>query len=382
MATDFVRDILGFKPSEPLSPEKQAQWEQIKQSGVEALRMLNPVRTDAPNVGSLRNLSSAQVKRGASLLPTYAATVTGATGSSDPTDYLNAKIMRSGRELVIPSNQTTAIDRSAKTGLRVFTQGTPGQDGYARMVVTPAQQGLRTAGTVQTPGGMMFSGTAADAQKFMEPVGRVDYNSPQYQDFVEYNRSKAAAPPASAAQPLSLVAAPRPVFGGTGGWKTDIAKYQADTQAYNAAINEQGALARESLRAVAGQQPAPESQSQIGLRAAQTEEAKARTGLLDTQAKAAAEQQKWTKLTEEVPTLDPVTKTMVMKKREYLYNAATNEVRKPNEQVNPLEQDAAAKRAAFAATYITKDLQKKWESMSDSEKDAAMDVITKAAAKK
>ena len=73
---------------------------------------------------------------------------------------------------------------------------------------------------------------------------------------------------------------------------------------------------------------------------------------------------------------------MVMKKREYLYNAATNEVRKPNEQVNPLEQDAAAKRAAFAATYITKDLQKKWESMSDSEKDAAMDVITKAAANK
>ena len=42
-----------------------------------------------------------------------------------------------------------------------YTQGTPGQDGYGKIVVTPGQQGLRTAGTVQTPGGMTFSGTAA-----------------------------------------------------------------------------------------------------------------------------------------------------------------------------------------------------------------------------
>lgn len=271
----------------------------------------------------------------------------------------------------------------APTGLRTFTQGTPGQDGYARMVVTPAQQGPRTAGAVQTPGGMTFSGTAADAQKFMEPVGRVDYNSQQYQDFVEYNRSKAAAPPASAAQPFSLVAAPRPAFGGTGGWKTDLAKYQADTQAYNAAIGEQGALARESLRAVAGQRPAPESQSQIGLRTAQTEEAKARTGLLDTQAKVAAEQQKWVTLTEEVPTVDPATSLTVMRKQQYLYNPTNKEIVRPGEAAGTgTQQGDAAKRAAFAATYITKDLQKKWESMSDSEKDAAMDAITKAAAKK
>ena len=271
----------------------------------------------------------------------------------------------------------------APTGLRTFTQGTPGQDGYARMVITPAQQGLRTAGTVQTPGGMTFSGTAADAQKFMEPVSRVDYNSPQYQDFVEYNRSKTAAPPASAAQPFSLVAAPLPVFGGTGGWKTDIAKYQADIQAYNAAIGEQGALARESLRAAASQQPAPESPSQIGLRSMQTKEAEARAGLLDAQTKAAVEQQKWTTLTEEVPTFDPASGTTVMKKQQYLYNPKTKEIVRPGEAAGTgATQDAAAKRAAFAATYITKDLQKKWESMSDSEKDAAMDVITKAAAKK
>lgn len=271
------------------------------------------------------------------------------------------------------------------TGLRTFTQGTPGQDGYARMVVTPAQQGLRTAGTVtvRTPEGMTFTGSAADAQKFMEPVGRVDYNSPQYQDFVAYNRSKAAAPPASAVQPFSLVAAPRPVFGGTGGWKTDIAKYQADMQAYNAAINEQGALAIESLRAISGQQPAPESQSQIALRNMQTKEAEARAGLLSEQTKATAEQQKWVTLTEEVPTLDPETKTMVMKKREYLYNAATNEVRKPNEQVNPLEQDAAAKRAAFAAANITDPAhKKKWDSMTPEQRDAAMAIITSSSTKK
>ena len=271
----------------------------------------------------------------------------------------------------------------APTGLRTFTQGTPGQDGYARMVVTPAQQGLRTAGTVQTPGGMTFSGTAADAQKFMEPVSRVDYNSPQYQDFVAYNRSKASAPPASAAQPFSLVAAPLPVFGGTGGWKTDIAKYQADTQAYNAAINEQGALARGSLRAVASRQPTPETASQIGFRNMQTQEAQARTNLYNEQTKQAQEQQKWTKLTEEVPTLDPETKTMVMKKREYLYNAATNEVRKPNEQVNSLAQDAAAKRAAFAAANITDPAhKKKWDSMTPEQQDAAMDIITNISTKK
>ena len=269
----------------------------------------------------------------------------------------------------------------SSTGLRTFTQGTPGQDGYARMVVTPAQQGLRTAGTVQTPGGMTFSGTAADAQKFMEPVGRVDYNSPQYQDFVAYNRSKAAAPPTSAAQPFSLVAAPRPVFGGTGGWKTDIAKYQADTQAYNEAINEQGALARESLRAVAGQQPAPESQSQVALRNMQTKEAEARAGLLSEQTKAAAEQQKWVTLTDEVPTVDPATGLTVMRKQQYLYNPKTKE-RAGETAGTGATQDAAAKRAAFAATYITKDLQKKWESMSDSEKDAAIEAVNKNVAKK
>ena len=348
------------------------------------IRQLNqPPTTVVPNTYSLRppTTQSAQVKRGASLLPTYAATVTGATGSSDPTDYLNAKIMRSGRELVIPSNQTTAIDRSAKTGLRVFTQGTPGQDGYARMVVTPAQQGLRTAGTVQTPGGMTFSGTAADAQKFMETVGRVDYNSPQYQDFVEYNRSKTAAPPELTRPVTSVVIPDRPVFGGTGGWKTDIAKYQADMQAYTAAINEQGALARESLRTVAGRQPTPESPSQIALRNMQTKEVEAHTGLLSEQTKAAAEQQKWVTLTEEVPTFDPASGTTVMKKKQYLFNPETKE-RVGETADTGATQDAAAKRAAFAATYITKDLQKKWASMSDSEKDAAMDVITKAAAKK
>ena len=291
--------------------------------------------------------------------------------------------MRSGRELVTPSNQTTATDRSAESGLRTFTQGTPGQDGYARMVVTPAQQGLRTAGTVQTPGGMTFSGTAADAQKFMEPVGRVDYNSPQYQDFVEYNRSKAAAPPELTQSVTSVVIPARPVFGGTGGWKTDIAKYQADIQAYNAAINEQGALARESLRAAQQQLAPPETASQIGLRNMQTQEAQARTNLYNEQTKQAQEQQKWTKLTEEVPTLDPETKTMVMKKREYLYNAATNEVRKPNEQVNPLEQDAAAKRAAFAAANITDPAhKKKWDSMTPEQQDAAMAIITSSSTKK
>lgn len=260
----------------------------------------------------------------------------------------------------------------APTGLRTFTQGTPGQDGYARMVVTPAQQGLRTAGTVQTPGGMTFSGTAADAQKFMEPVSRVDYNSPQYQDFVAYNRSKASAPPASAAQPFSLVAAPLPVFGGTGGWKTDIAKYQADIQAYNAAIGEQGALARESLRAAASQQPAPESPSQIGLRSMQTKEAEARAGLLDAQTKAAVEQQKWTTLTEEVPTLDPATGLTIMKKQQYLYNPTNKEIVRPGEAVGPGgTQEAAAKRATFEAAYITTDARRKqWNALTPEQKDA------------
>ena len=275
------------------------------------------------------------------------------------------------------------IREDSPTGLRTFTQGTPGQDGYGRMVVTPAQQGLRTAGTVQTPGGMTFSGTAADAQKFMEPVGRVDYNSPQYQDFVEYNRSKTAAPQ-ELTQSVSSVAIPAmPVFGGTGGWKTDIAKYQADIQAYNAAINEQGALARESLRTVAGRQPTPESPSQIALRNMQTKEAEARTGLLSEQTRAAAEQQKWVTLTEEVPTFDPASGTTVMKKKQYLYNAATNEVRKPNEQVNPLEQAAAAKRAAFAAVNITDPAHKKmWDSMTPEQQDAAMAIITSSSTKK
>ena len=374
MALNFIQDVLGFKPSEPLSPEKQAQWDQIKQSGVEALRMLNPVRTDAPKVGALsRQPASAKINRGASLLPTYAATVTGATGSSDPTDYLNAKIMRSGRELVTPSNQVTATDRSAGTGLRTFTQGTPGQDGYARMVVTPAQQGLRTAGTVQTPGGMTFSGTAADAQKFMEPVSRVDYNSPQYQDFVAYNRSKAAAPPELTQSVTSVVIPARPVFGGTGGWKTDIAKYQADIQAYNAAINEQGALARESLRAVAGQQPAPESQSQIALRNMQTKEAEARTGLLSEQTKAAAEQQKWVTLTEEVPTYDPASGTTVMKKKQYLYNPANKEIVRPGETAGsaPNLDATTAKRATFEAAYVTTDARRKqWNALTPEQKDA------------
>ena len=381
MATDFVQDEI--QRIAQMSPENKLQWDQVKQTGIEALRMLNPVRTDAPKVGALRNPSPAKVERGGSLLPTYAATVTGATGSLDFTDYLNTKIMRNGRELVIPSNQTIATDRSAGTGLRTFTQGTPGQDGYARMVVTPAQQGLRTAGTVQTPGGMTFTGSAADAQKFLEPVGRVDYNSPQYQDFVAQNRAKEAVNPALTTPVKYSVTPAPPVFGGTGGWKTDIAKYQADIQAYNAAINEQGALARESLRAVASQQPAPESQSQIGLRSMQTKEAQARTNLYNEQTKQAQEQQKWTKLTEEVPTLDPETKTMVMKKREYLYNAATNEVRKPNEQVNPLEQDAAAKRAAFAAANITDPAhKKKWDSMTPEQQDAAMAIITSSSTKK
>ena len=215
----------------------------------------------------------------------------------------------------------------------------------------------------------------------MEPVGRVDYNSPQYKDFVEYNRSKAAAPPELTQSVTSVVIPARPVFGGTGGWKTDIAKYQADMQAYNTAIGEQGALTRESLRTVAGRQPTPESPSQSALRNMQTKEAEARTGLLSEQTRAAAEQQKWVTLTEEVPTVDPVTGLTVMKKQQYLFNPKTKE-RAGETADTGATQDAAAKRAAFAATYITKNEQKKWASMSDSEKDAAMDVITKAAAKK
>lgn len=260
----------------------------------------------------------------------------------------------------------------APTGLRTFTQGTAGQDGYARMVVTPSQQGLRTAGTVQTPGGMTFSGTAADAQKFMEPVGRVDYNSPQYQDFIAQNREKVTAP-ATLTTPTASIAIPaKPVFGGTGGWKTDLAKYQADTQAYNAAIGEQGALARESLRAAAGQQPAPESQSQVGLRTMQTKEAEARAGLIGEQTKAAAEQQKWTTLTEEVPTVDPATGLTVMRKQQYLFNQKTKEIARPGEAVGTgTTQDATAKRATFEAAHITTDARRKqWNALTPEQKDA------------
>lgn len=254
----------------------------------------------------------------------------------------------------------------APTGLRTFTQGTAGQDGYARMVVTPSQQGLRTAGTVQTPGGMTFSGTAADAQKFMEPVGRVDYNSPQYQDFIAQNREKVTAP-ATLTTPTASIAIPaKPVFGGTGGWKTDLAKYQADTQAYNAAI------ARESLRAAAGQQPAPESQSQVGLRTMQTKEAEARAGLIGEQTKAAAEQQKWTTLTEEVPTVDPATGLTVMRKQQYLFNQKTKEIARPGEAVGTgTTQDATAKRATFEAAHITTDARRKqWNALTPEQKDA------------
>ena len=366
MATDFVRDILGFKPSEPLSPEKQAQWEQIKQSGVEALRMLNPVRTDAPNVGALRQpaTQSAVLPRGQGSAIAQQPAITKADVAITP-------------NLPPSTPQTTRTElpggivrEDAPTGLRTFTQGIPGQDGYARMVVTPAQQGLRPAGTVQTPGGMTFSGTASDAQKFMEPVGRVDYTSPQYQDFVAYNRSKAAAPPELTQSVTSVAIPARPVFGGTGGWKTDLAKYQADTQAYNAAIGEQGALARESLRAVAGKQPAPESQSQVGLRAMQTKEAEARAGLLGEQTKAVAEQQKWVTLTEEVPTVDPATGLTVMRKQQYLFNPKTKE-RAGEAAGIGTTQDAAAKRATFEAAYVTTDARRKqWNALTPEQKDA------------
>lgn len=260
----------------------------------------------------------------------------------------------------------------APTGLRTFTQGTAGQDGYARMVVTPSQQGLRTAGTVQTPGGMTFSGTAADAQKFMEPVGRVDYNSPQYQDFVAQNREKVTAPAALTTPTASIAIPAKPVFGGTGGWKTDLAKYQADTQAYNAAVGEQGALARESIRAAAGRQPAPESQSQVGLRTMQTKEAEARAGLIGEQTKAAAEQQKWTTLTEEVPTVDPATGLTVMRKQQYLFNQKTKEIARPGEAVGTgTTQDATAKRATFEAAHITTDARRKqWNALTPEQKDA------------
>ena len=369
MALNFIQDVLGFKPSEPLSPEKQAQWDQIKQSGVEALRMLNPVRTDAPNVGALRRptTQSAVLPRGQGSALAQQPGITKADVAITPN-------LPPATQQPVRTELPGGITREdAPTGLRTFTQGTPGQDGYARMAVTPAQQGPRTAGTVQTPGGMTFSGTAADAQKFMEPVGRVDYNSPQYQDFVAYNRSKAAAPPELTQSVTSVVIPARPVFGGTGGWKTDIAKYQADIQAYNAAINEQGALARESLRAVAGQQPAPESQSQIALRNMQTKEAEARTGLLSEQTKAAAEQQKWVTLTEEVPTYDPASGTTVMKKKQYLYNPANKEIVRPGETAGsaPNLDATTAKRATFEAAYVTTDARRKqWNALTPEQKDA------------
>ena len=129
---------------------------------------------------------------------------------------------------------------------------------------------------------------------------------------------------------------------------------------------------RESLRAIAGRQPTPESQSQIGLRAAQTEEAKAHTALLDTQAKAAAEQQKWVTLTEEVPTVDPATGLTVMRKQQYLYNPANKEIVRPGEAAGTgAAQDAAAKRTTFEAAYITTDARrKKWNALTPEQKDA------------
>lgn len=368
MATDFVRDVLGFKAPEPLPPEKQAQWEQIKQSGVEALRLLNPVRTDAPKVGTLSQpaVQSAILPRGQGSAIVQQPGVTKADVAITPNFHPSTP---QPTRTELPGGITR---EDAPTGLRTFTQGTAGQDGYARMVVTPSQQGLRTAGTVQTPGGMTFSGTAADAQKFMEPVGRVDYNSPQYQDFIAQNRAKVTAP-ADLSTPTASIATPaKPVFGGTGGWKTDLAKYQADTQAYNAAIGEQGALARESLRAAVGQQPAPETQSQVGLRTMQTKEAEARAALLGEQTKAAAEQQKWTTLTEEVPTLDPATGLTVMRKQQYLFNQKTKEIARPGEAAGTgTTQDAAAKRATFEAAYITTDARRKqWDTLTPEQKDA------------
>ena len=329
--------------------------------------MLNPVRTDAPNVGALRQptTQSAVLPRGKGSALAQQPGITKADVAITPN-------LPPATQQPVRTELPGGITREdAPTGLRTFTQGTPGQDGYARMVVTPAQQGLRTAGTVQTPGGMTFTGSAADAQKFLEPVGRVDYNSPQYQDFVEYNRSKTAAPQ-ELTQSVSSVAPAPPVFGGTGGWKTDVAKYQADMQAYNAAINEQGALARESLRAVASRQPTPESPSQIALRNMQTKEAEARTGLLSEQTKAAAEQQKWVTLTEEVPTFDPASGTTVMKKKQYLYNPANKEIVRPGEAAGTgAAQDAAAKRTTFEAAYITTDARRKqWNALTPEQKDA------------
>lgn len=139
-------------------------------------------------------------------------------------------------------------------GSRVYTMGTPGQDGYGKMTVRPptgnagnqtARQ-LLTGGTTsaRTPSGMEVSGPADAVERFMRPV------APPAQQRLTGNMIQART------ADYSFLDGPkddgRPKYkGGKGsgiGWKTAAKLYQTDMDAWNARQGRQDALDLEAMR--------------------------------------------------------------------------------------------------------------------------------------
>jgi hypothetical protein len=146
-------------------------------------------------------------------------------------------------------------------GSKVYTMGTQGQDGYYKMTVRPGGSTARQA----------LAGPTADAaQRFLGAVGKVDYNSPEYNEYRARNYQKANPfdqnnpyderfsykPPQGSSMPLI---APPPRATGGSGWKSraeadraNAAAYgdyvRAVTSAMNSKNQEQGANYRAQLQ--------------------------------------------------------------------------------------------------------------------------------------
>lgn len=256
-ARNVVNSMVG-RPVDPVRP-----W--FGDGGLRS-EAVQPQATGRPNSPARQQLAS----------PTPAATQQQRAAVTGPVVLRNP-----GQPAVAPPNTSPAnpVTRLASgidyqpmaDGSKVYTMGTPGQDGYGKVTLTgnlpsPGST-LLNKGVPESPNsipsnvdrlaklgntrgttrgdGFEFQGTAADAAKFFQkPLGGIRPGEPGYNEFRAMNYQKANPfdqnnpfddrfsykPPQGSDMPL--IPPPPKIMNSSGGWKGEIAANNANAAAY------------------------------------------------------------------------------------------------------------------------------------------------------
>lgn len=229
-------------------------------------------------------------------------------------------------------------------GNRTYTMGTPGQDGYGRVTVTP---GSAPTGSLRSASPYSVVGDKQTQDIFNAPSGPAPAPAPMdalnggsRAAMLEQQQVRQAAPAAFAPIDFANMTRDERRFALRNA-QLDQAQQQISNSLDTATTQAANSYDLGLRQIAASREPKalPDvPQSEVSLRAAQATEAQARAKLADTQATAAATQGKWITTFEEVPVLDPVSGTTVMQKQGVLFNTATKETVRPGAAQSPVAQ--------------------------------------------